>query len=368
VDLWDVDAAIDSAGNVTYLVMVEAHLNIDGVFLLRADNGGRPDSSFGYAGIGIAPLPWLSGQWGGEGLGNDGIFVAPNGNMVVSLSDISNEAWWLDASGRQHAMGPLPEFQLLPQDPNVQRRYELLSINNDGSIYMLTSRSVIRLSGNPGTTSPGLLLAPKQISVDEESLSGTLTLTIPVARAAGSSGRIVIDYATGASAALSATGPVAAAGIDYDAVSGRLEWADGEQGTKYIQLTVHNDSLPETRESFEISLSNVVGAPLLSPEAITITILANDVVVTPPAPSPSPTPSPTPAPTQGGAANGGGGAMDLWTLLLLAACTLPLLKIRHRRLTPTQLFPGRLSDCGGWISTNASYHFTVRTTDRTSRL
>jgi hypothetical protein len=334
-DLWISDAAIGNDGKVILTLGVDVYTTdylvpSGKALLLRLDGSGRLDPGFGGAGNGIAQVDWSSSTWASPSAYPEGggLAVAPNGRVVVIMrlptGDANNDSllavWRLDASGRQLANAPLPGIQMLSPGYDSGIYVDvILAASDDGSIYLLTSRSLVRLSANAGS-SPGLLLARDSFSIDEDSY-GTGTLKIAVTRVAGSSGRVSVDYATGASAALRATSPVATAGTDYDAASGRLEWADGELGTKYIELKVHNDSAPETWERFEVTFSNVVGGLLLAADATTITIHASDQGVVPPAPTPTPTPD--------GSAYGGGGAMDLWLLLLLAASMLALLRRRR---------------------------------------
>lgn len=95
------------------------------------------------------------------------------------------------------------------------------------------------------------------------------TITITVTRTGGSAGAASVDYATSDS---TATAPG-----DYTAASGTLNWADGDSTAKTFDITIQNDSVVESAESFNVTLSNVTIAALGSPSSATITINDDDV-------------------------------------------------------------------------------------------
>jgi uncharacterized delta-60 repeat protein len=129
-------------------------------------------------------------------------------------------------------------------------------------------------------------------------------LAIKVTRTAGKNGAVSIAYAT---EAMSAT-----AGEDYVSVSGRLDWADGDDTDRTINITIRDDTVKEDRESFLLKMSSPTGGPLLLDSTQTVNIYDNDAVA-----SPLPATSPT-VPISSGAGGGGGGAIQLPALLFLA--------------------------------------------------
>jgi len=74
------------------------------------------------------------------------------------------------------------------------------------------------------------------------------TATITVIRSGGSDGAVSIDYATANITALS--------GSDYTSNSGALSWADGESGSKTVEVMTHRDIANESNETFTLALSN----------------------------------------------------------------------------------------------------------------
>ena len=95
---------------------------------------------------------------------------------------------------------------------------------------------------------------------------GTATLTIPVTRSSGS-GSATVKYATSNGSAV--------AGQDYTANSGTLSFAAGVT-TQNISISITNDSLYETDETFAVALNTPsMGWTLGSPAATTVTLKDN---------------------------------------------------------------------------------------------
>ena len=62
------------------------------------------------------------------------------------------------------------------------------------------------------------------------------------------------------------------------ASSGTLTWANGDAATKNIRITVYNDTLAESSESFQLRLSVAAGASLGSPAIASVTISDDDTI------------------------------------------------------------------------------------------
>jgi len=116
------------------------------------------------------------------------------------------------------------------------------------------------------TTAPGTIaLTASSFTVQES--AGTVSIT--ATRTGGSSGAVSVSYAT--------SNGTATAGSDYLAASGTLSWANGDTAPKTFTVTVTDDALMESNETFTVTLSGPSGgATLGSPSSATVTIVDND--------------------------------------------------------------------------------------------
>jgi hypothetical protein len=121
--------------------------------------------------------------------------------------------------------------------------------------------------------------------VDDEVMRGTLQLSdsafsvaegggsvsISVLRSGGSDGAVSVDYSSHDGSAVSPG--------DYTAVTGALNWADGDAGPKRIVVPIIDDSDYESAaENFTVALNNISGgATLGTPDSATVAILDNEV-------------------------------------------------------------------------------------------
>jgi Leucine-rich repeat (LRR) protein/ribosomal protein L35AE/L33A len=95
------------------------------------------------------------------------------------------------------------------------------------------------------------------------------SVEITVTRVDGSDGAVSVDYAT--------SDGTAKAGKDYTAVSGTLNWEDGNSSDKAITVTITDDSIYEDDEKFSLKLSNPTGgATIGTPKTTVVTIVDNE--------------------------------------------------------------------------------------------
>jgi len=115
--------------------------------------------------------------------------------------------------------------------------------------------------GAPGT----LQFSAATASVGEGAGSKTITVT----RTGGDNGAVSVGFAT--------SNGSAAAGSDYTANSGTLNWADHDDTAKSFVVAIIDDSAEETSETINLTLSAPGGgATLGSPATATLTINDND--------------------------------------------------------------------------------------------
>ncbi|WDS35578.1 Calx-beta domain-containing protein [Pseudoxanthomonas sp.] len=124
-----------------------------------------------------------------------------------------------------------------------------------------TTASICGASGTP-------LLSIADASGDEG--AGPLTFTISLTQPAPAGG-ITVDWST-------ADG-TANAGSDYVAASGSVTLAEGETSTT-VSVTLIDDAITESDETFTVTLTNLVGEALLGSAKATGTIVNDDISLT----------------------------------------------------------------------------------------
>jgi hypothetical protein len=102
---------------------------------------------------------------------------------------------------------------------------------------------------------------------DFQVIEGRRTAVITVERSHGETGAVSVQYAT-------ANG-TATAGQDYQAASGTLSWAAGDESRKSFAVQILDDSAQEGTETVRLALSNPTGGATLDDERATavLTIL-----------------------------------------------------------------------------------------------
>ena len=127
------------------------------------------------------------------------------------------------------------------------------------------SRATIRITDNDTSSSGALQFTSSTFSVGE----GEGMATLSVSREGGTDGNVSADYDTADGFAL--------AGDDYTAVSGTLDWSDGDSADKSFDIPIFDDVDPEFAETLLVSLAAASGgASLGSPTVATLTINNND--------------------------------------------------------------------------------------------
>jgi len=96
----------------------------------------------------------------------------------------------------------------------------------------------------------------------------TSTASVTIVRSEGDTGAVSVEYET--------NDDTATGGDDYNTLTGRLDFADGES-SKTISVSIVNDGDAEGAETFTIGLKNPTsGSELASPSAVTVRIIDND--------------------------------------------------------------------------------------------
>jgi hypothetical protein len=109
---------------------------------------------------------------------------------------------------------------------------------------------VARLLGDSGPDGPGLLSLQQQNGFATESDQSAI---LKVSRIGGSTGAVAVSYRA---RDLTEYGPdsMAAGGVDYTQVTGRLTWDDGDTSEREITVPIAADTIAEQPEFFEVVL------------------------------------------------------------------------------------------------------------------
>jgi hypothetical protein len=119
------------------------------------------------------------------------------------------------------------------------------------------------------------VLSLTQVAVTTSETAGTVALT--VTRSDGLGGAVSVNFATASGTATS--------GADFAAASGTLTWAAGNADPQTVTLTLIDDTVVETDETFTLTLSGVTGGATLGTSSATITVQSEDI---PPDTTPEP--------------------------------------------------------------------------------
>ena len=116
---------------------------------------------------------------------------------------------------------------------------------------------LVATGGGPGVL--GIVTTSTEVSESDQ------RATVRVGRSGGSAGAVSVRYET--------AGGSAQAGSDFSAVSGRLDWADGDAGERTITVPiVPSDAGVEPPEQFSVAISRVDGGAGLGLSATLVTI------------------------------------------------------------------------------------------------
>lgn len=118
-----------------------------------------------------------------------------------------------------------------------------------------------------GAATPGVLQFSAATYTSAESISAA---NISVTRTSGSSGAVSVQYAASAG--------TATAGQDFTAVNGTLNWANGDATPKSFSVPVADDSVVESTETVNLTLSGAGGGATLGSQTTSqLQITDNDV-------------------------------------------------------------------------------------------
>jgi hypothetical protein len=121
--------------------------------------------------------------------------------------------------------------------------------------------AMVTITGDASDTAGTLNLGETSYTVSQASGA----LTVSATRTGGVTGDVAVSYTT--------SNGTAAAGPDYTAMAGKLQWANGEASTKTVSIPISNATPFTGSKTFAIALSDVTGGAALStPSTGTVSI------------------------------------------------------------------------------------------------
>ena len=176
-------------------------------------------------------------------------YTATSGTLQWAENDMTAKTVSVPVSNQTPFAG-VKSFTLALMDPSATT-----TIGSPGS-------AAVSISGD-AAAEPTVQLSGANYAVTQ----GAGPLTVTVNRIGTSSGAISVGYHT-------ANG-TAAAGTDYTAASGTLQWTDGDAASKTFSIPISNAAAFSGNKTFTIQLSNSNGANIGTPSSAVATITGN---------------------------------------------------------------------------------------------
>jgi uncharacterized delta-60 repeat protein len=276
--------------------------------IARVDSAGNPVVTFGPNGTGMSAIEERpSGRIISSSVSPDGRFA-----YVVIVSEPTYcvvSRITLDQPGSGLLDPGFGQSGRVVMNPTVTglRIFRIVGQANGASVVGGNLRT-LRLLGTPAI-SPGAI-GPSATGWVADSRDSRIKLVF--SRSGGTDGAVGLRYET-YSATPNAPGVLAAAaGMDYVAQSGRIEWANGDSSDKPVFIELLPGAQSSSARSFRVRMDEPSGGAFLSANDTSATILAASAAG-PPAPAAPSQASPGAASP---ATQGGGGALDLAMLLV----------------------------------------------------
>ena len=234
------------------------------------DNDGSPGviavASASYtvaenAGSAIVTVTRSGGSTGAASVG----YATANGSATAGsdYSAVSGTLTWAggDASSKTITI-PIANDTLSEPSETLQLRLSAVT----GATLSSTATATVSITDDDTVSSAGNLAFSASTWTAAEN-GGNATIT--VRRSGGSVGAVSVAYASSNGSAI--------AGSDYTAVSGTLNWANGDAANKTFAVPITDDSLAEAGETVTLTLSSPGGgATLGTTKTSSLTITDND--------------------------------------------------------------------------------------------
>ena len=186
---------------------------------------------------------------------------------IVSPADLDNRGGGQLPLIRRYTKGTAVELTAQPPAGGIFEKWTLAGADHSTEqtiqVSMDGDRELMAIFG--GSATSVLAFSASVATVRESSGAAAVTVT----RSGGTSGAVSVTVST--------SDGTAGAGTDYTATSEVVTFTDGDTTPKTVNISIANDSTPETSETFTLTLSNATGgATIGTPATATITITDDD--------------------------------------------------------------------------------------------
>jgi uncharacterized delta-60 repeat protein len=161
-------------------------------------------------------------------------FVATSGRLTWNDGDVEDKAITIDLTD--------------DPDPEVNESFLLSLTSPTGGAVLAASEATTFIQNADGPGEVAFLAT--LFGAPVRGTEGESDIQVSVSRFNGAQGQVSVSYVTNNSSATP--------GEDF-VTSGTLAWADGETGTKFIEVDYLEDAVAEGRESFQIELNTPTG-------------------------------------------------------------------------------------------------------------
>ena len=195
----------------------------------------------------------------GTGLKRDQTINFPNPGDQLTTNKVGLSAT---------ASSGLPVSFAVTSGPGTIEEGTNLTFTGTGVVMLVASQAGDEnWNAAPDVTNTVLVLSAGTIQFKAAAYSVSETNSsarIWVSRIGGTFGAASVGYST--------FDGTATAGVDYTAVSGTLNWTNGDGADKFFDVPIINDSVDESDEQFVVNLSEASGAGMGNPNSTTVTI------------------------------------------------------------------------------------------------
>ena len=265
---WEFTRTFNSQATIDYRCDPHVALGMTGVLRVQGSSSspgtvrlGAASSSIAESGVSATVAVERSG-------GSDGavsVQVATSDGSATSGADytaVQETVSWADGDSATKSV----EVPIL--EDSIEEGSETINVTLSGATGGASigspAASTITIRDNDQSAAGSLQFTQSELTASEDGGSATLV----VERTDGSDGAVAVGFET--------AGGSAVEGSDYIAASGQLDWGDGDDAPKQIEVVLVDDVEEEGVETFSVSLSGPTGGASIGDRSTATVSLRDD--------------------------------------------------------------------------------------------